>query len=178
MGLFGKSKDDKIKKIFDTHGGWSRDCSAKNFSQVGIDAFNNASQLDHIVELQKKYLEDANFCLDEAIRLNVEPYALRSTCWNIKARIFNYFGKYKKCISYCDEAIKLNPDDTDSLVLKGIAMVCLEKNFDSLSCFDEAIKLNPEDAKAWFWKGSAYYNLDDMEQSQACRNKAKKLGYE
>jgi tetratricopeptide (TPR) repeat protein len=73
----------------------------------------------------------------------------RQTATNNRIAEFNgaiellNFKKYEECIAYCDQAIKINPNNANFWSIKGRSLYFLNKYNEAIACYDQAIKLNP-----------------------------------
>ena len=75
--------------------------------------------------------------------------------------------QYEKAITYCDEAIKQNPDDVDAYKLRGNAKVRLEQYTEAIVDFDDVLSKDPNVASAYYARGAAHYFLYQNELAVA-----------
>lgn len=67
-----------------------------------------------------------------------------------------------EAISYFDEALKTNPNDAETLQIKGNSLINLGKNDEAINCYDEALKI------ANTWEGMVPNNLQQFSANNSC----------
>ena len=80
--------------------------------------------------------------------------------------------EYASSLSFFDEVISLDPENSQAWNGKGLALQNLGRYDESITYFDKAIKLNPNYAEAWFNKGWSKVELDQYEAAMECLRKA------
>lgn len=58
--------------------------------------------------------------------------------WSLKGYVLNYLERYEEALNYFCEAIKMNPEDPDYYIGKGISLYALEEYDEAIKCFDIA----------------------------------------
>ena len=85
--------------------------------------------------------------------------------------------KYEKAIECYDKALKINPNDTEALNNKGVALYRLGRHEEAIECYDRALEINPNDAEAWYNKGNVLYELRRYKEAVESKGKAAFLFY-
>jgi tetratricopeptide (TPR) repeat protein len=68
-------------------------------------------------------------------------------------------GLLQKAINDYDQAITLNPENTEVFVNRGITYARLGEHQKAIKDFNQAIKLDPKNARAFYHRGSSYRRL-------------------
>ena len=71
-----------------------------------------------------------------------------------------YAKNFTGAISYFDQALKINPNNTNALINKGVALGNLQNFTGAISYFDQALKINPN-------------NTDAIKQQRCCFNQGR-----
>ena len=159
----------------------------KIFIQIGKNGFANEKHLileaieqsilniDYLFELsilclKKNKLEDAELILD---CLSLKEENNIKVFYNL-GLVRSLSGRHTEAIEAYDSALKIDPNDVETLINKSSAYNELKKYDHSLNIADEAIKINPLIPEAWVNKGTALSNLNLFEESikayeEACR---------
>jgi tetratricopeptide (TPR) repeat protein len=74
-------------------------------------------------------------------------------------------SKYNESIESLDNAIEINPNDTNAWYYKGVALYTSGSYNKSIQAYEKAIEVNPKFAEAWCNKGLALYNLGKCNKS-------------
>jgi len=88
-----------------------------------------------------------------------------------KAYSLYNMGRFEDAIKYCDEAIKINPNDAVAWSIKGICLNFLHCYEEALACCEKAISLDPNNASAWYNKASSEEALGRKEDAIKSYNK-------
>ena len=84
--------------------------------------------------------------------------------------------KFKQAIPLCNEALKLNPNNSDAYTYRGHVYQVLGDHVQALKDSTKAIELNPNDAAAWNNRAWAYYeHYKNYKKALADFNKAIEL---
>lgn len=71
-----------------------------------------------------------------------------------------------------DEALAVDPKNTDALVKKGVALERLQKLDDAIRCYDEAIAVNGGMTIAYLHKGGLFNRMERFTEALECYEKA------
>jgi tetratricopeptide (TPR) repeat protein len=92
-----------------------------------------------------------------------------------KAQTLVKMDQSEEALAVLDEALAIDPDNTDALVKKGAALDRLQRVDEAISCFDRAIAKDPSAAMAYLLKGALYNRLERFNESLACYEQALKI---
>lgn len=130
---------------------------------------------DYLFELSLLYLknnklEDAEIILD---CLSLKEISDIKVFYNL-GLLRSLNGRHNEAVEAYDSALKLNPNDVETLINKSSALIELRKYDHALKIADEAIRINPLISEAWVNKGVALNNINLFEESikayrEACR---------
>jgi tetratricopeptide (TPR) repeat protein len=92
--------------------------------------------------------------------------------WCLKGYVLNYLERYQEALYYFDEALIMNPEDSDYYIGRGISLYALEKYEEAIKCFDKAAhKERAYKDIVFFLKGVSNYGnqfyieaLDDFKE--------------
>ena len=84
-------------------------------------------------------------------------------------------GEHQLALEAYDLALKIKPDDVDTLVNKGSTCIDIKKYILALEVLERAIQLRPDIPEAWSNKGVALNNLNLNQESINAYNEAIKL---
>jgi tetratricopeptide (TPR) repeat protein len=95
-------------------------------------------------------------------------------------------GKFNEAKSCIDKVLAIDPNDTEALVNKGLALdvwiakgllhYALGEYSESVDCYDHALKIDSNIGNVWYFKGEALLRIDRSD-AQYCFDKAKELGF-
>ena len=71
-------------------------------------------------------------------------------------------GRSEEAIQYFDQALAIDPEDTDALISKGSALEDLNRTEEAIQYYDKAIDIDPEDTDAQSNKDSALLSLSSL----------------
>lgn len=128
-------------------------------------------------EATKLWYEDKN---DEAIALLTEATALNPDDPEIFAkRAFIYvgLGEYKNAAYDADKVLKLDPNNTMALWIRGAANLSAGNTAKAIDDLNAAIRLDPNSKYAYYFRGIYYKHLDDKKHAREDFLKAKELGF-
>jgi len=74
-------------------------------------------------------------------------------------------GEYSKAVADCNEAIELNPNDTDAYYNRGCTYGEMGEYEKAIADFDRVIQLNPSDTGAYYNRGLAYKEKGDLHRA-------------
>jgi tetratricopeptide (TPR) repeat protein len=98
-------------------------------------------------------------CFDKVIDKKMNPNF--DLAWYLRGYTLDYLGKHEEALRYYNEAIRLNRNDADYWISKGIALYELAEYDEAVKCFEkEAIKLDPT------YKDLAYLKKGECEYSK------------
>jgi TolB-like protein/class 3 adenylate cyclase len=90
-------------------------------------------------------------------------------CYRLFSRIYTAKGKLSEAKNCVERAMKLNPDDSDIIINKGVFLLQLGEFRDALRFFDDVLAVHTETPHtvdiAQMWRGVTFFMLDDLEQS-------------
>lgn len=85
---------------------------------------------------------------------------------------FVYFRDYETALDQINEALKIEPDHTKALILKGDLLFCIDKDSEALEYFDKALDANPFSAEAYGSKAGTLDILGRKQEALFCCEKA------
>jgi len=106
----------------------------------------------------KNYTEALNYYRE---KLNID---IGSSLY-FKAIMSYKSGKYDKALEYFNEALKIDPEDIDSLTGKGMVLLKQQNIKGSIDCFNRVLKINEKDVRALYYKGLALYYDEKYEEA-------------
>jgi tetratricopeptide (TPR) repeat protein len=108
-----------------------------------------------------------------ALRLDPDDYRAHMTL----GRLYSYQGKHAKGRAEFDRALRINPNDTNLLVVSADALVYCERVDEALERCQRAIRLNPN-APDWYWQtlGFTYFHLGRYEEALEALERITDLG--
>ena len=83
--------------------------------------------------------------------------------------------KFTQAIKYYDKALAKNPNATDILNNKGLALLHLEKYNESLKKFDKVLSIDHKDAPSLYNEGISLDKLGNHTQAQYYQQKAQQI---
>ena len=101
----------------------------------------------------KRTLNVAIECYDEALKFDLKGVISRSAILRRKSDTLFMLGKYKEAIECCDEVLKHNSQDVDTLRTKSLSLGKLGKYEEGIEHINAAIKIAPQDEFIWAMKG-------------------------
>jgi len=80
-------------------------------------------------------------------------------------------------LNVCERMIENNLSDTRTWMLKGIALIELNKTYEALHAFDHAIEIDPKIADDWYWfkRAQLFAMLGDRKKAHSYFDEATKL---
>lgn len=66
---------------------------------------------------------------------------------------------YKKAITYCEKAVKIDPGCANAYFIIGVSQVMLGRDAEAIVACKQAICIRPDFAEAHYYLGDSYYNL-------------------
>ena len=88
--------------------------------------------------------------------------------------VYGIQGQYSEALDAFNEAIRLNPQDTEAWNNKGIVLSKQGNYHEAAKSFENATKLNPQYATAWKYEGDALAHLGDKENDRSMYGEALK----
>ena len=95
--------------------------------------------------------------------------------WLEKGYGFYAMGRFSEAIECYDEALKINPKDSDAWFNKGLSFANLGHFDEAIKCYNEALKIKPQDAEAWYNKAISLYNFGWLDEAIECYDKTIKI---
>jgi tetratricopeptide (TPR) repeat protein len=90
----------------------------------------------------------------------------------LKGNEYYYKKKYNNAIQCFDNALEIEPNNTNAWNNKGLALDDLCKHYEAIECYDRALEINTNNANAWNNKGAAIYHLGKYNEAIQCFDKA------
>ena len=78
-------------------------------------------------------------------------------------------------ISYFDQVLKIDPNNTNALINKGVALGNLQNFTGAISYFDQVLKINPNNIDALNNKGAALIKEDKFDEANSIFDKVLKI---
>lgn len=97
---------------------------------------------------------------DEILELTNKGYSLIS------------LSRYDNAIHFYDLALKIDSQDSDSLMSKGVCLYNLGQFDEAILCYNKALEINPQLALAWSNKGLALHDIGYFDEAIRCYDKA------
>ena len=82
--------------------------------------------------------------------------------------------KPEEAIACFDEALTIEPGNTDVLVRKGAALERLQRMDEAIACYDQAIAADSTMTMAYLYKGGVYNRLERYSEALQCYEQALK----
>src|SRR6266487_390103 len=92
-----------------------------------------------------------------------------------KAEMLYGRGFYEEALAFYEEALRLDPNDTDSYIGKGDALYKLGRYEEALAFYEEALRLDPNDTDSYIGKGDTLYKLERYEEALTFYEEALRL---
>ncbi|MDB6035652.1 MAG: hypothetical protein JWM16_5990 [Verrucomicrobiales bacterium] len=89
-----------------------------------------------------------------------------------KGQALLHMDKVEAAVECFDEAIALDPKNSEVLVKKGSALEKLKKLEDAIECYDQAIALNGSLTLAYLYKGGVFNQLERFSEALECYEQA------
>ena len=86
-------------------------------------------------------------------------------------------GRYEEAIVSYDEALKLDPQDFNILVSKGVALAMMDKHSEAIECFDRAISIDEDNKFAQVQRGRSLAKMGMHAEAVNSYNRALALGH-
>jgi tetratricopeptide (TPR) repeat protein len=86
-----------------------------------------------------------------------------------------YAKNFTGAISYYDQALKINPNNTNALINKGVALGNLQNFTGAISYFDQALKINPNNTDVLNNKGAALIKEGKFDEANSNFDKVLKI---
>ncbi|KAG0027827.1 hypothetical protein BGZ82_008742 [Podila clonocystis] len=107
---------------------------AENFKSQGNDSFKQG----------KKYYKDALVFYTNGIDIGCKDDRLNETLYVNRAAVNLHFGNYRKVLTDCAHALKLNSKNVKALFRSAKALFALEMYPEALDCCDHALNNDPD----------------------------------
>ena len=85
---------------------------------------------------------------------------------------FNEEGQFDKAIKCFDEALAINPENTEALLEKGQAYIMLNNSIEAHASFDKAIEIDPTLPEPWRFKAIMFVVEGNIDKAIECYDKA------
>ena len=93
---------------------------------------------------------------------------LVAIAWRYKGIAQLNLSLIKLAIGSFNKSLEMIPNQTDTLIAKGQALLILEQPQEAMICFDRVIKLQPENVQAWIYRSQALMTLKKFEEALDC----------
>ena len=127
---------------------------------IELTKYRHALLREYVIAAGRMNYGDAEKRISELINMG-------GTYWEYNERgvLYGGQGDHTRAISDYDQAIKLNPEDSEAYNNRGIAYNSLG-NYDlAILDYDQALKLNPEDSEVYNNRGDAYSSQGDYSRA-------------
>jgi len=115
--------------------------------------------------------KEAEKYYDNAVRLNPE----NAEIWTNKGMAYGRLGNRKEgelAIIAFDEALKIDPDNVDSLIWKANVCWYIDREQEGIELINHALRINPSNADAWSKKGDLLQSLKRYQEASEAYNEA------
>jgi tetratricopeptide (TPR) repeat protein len=89
-----------------------------------------------------------------------------SDCFLMLAQLELEKHQYQKMIEFCDEALRLGPDDTEAMNMKAIALRRTGEIEKAVAIYQEILKKKPDSARVLFNLGIAHARANRLEEAE------------
>ena len=123
---------------------------------IELTKYRHTLLREYVIAFGKMKYEDAEKRVSELINMG-------GAYWEYNARGTTYAvqGKYAKATSDFNEALELNPEDSEAYDSRGLAYYSQGAHKQAISDYNRALELNPKFSRAYANRGNAYYLLGD-----------------
>lgn len=142
-------ENKKYDKIIEQYGSKTGDYSASSYYQIGFAYY--------MKEDDSNSLKFMNLAIDKDPKL-IAPYY-------IKGSTLNYMGKYEEAVNAFENALKINPDDPQSLAGLGDSYYSLKKNDAALNAYKKATEQTNSPDRPYSMVAQIYSDLDDKDKA-------------
>jgi tetratricopeptide (TPR) repeat protein len=134
-----------------------------------------------LVYLYQKQFPEAIQSFEQATRIDPQDYGIYADLadayfWSPDHRA-QASGEYQRSLELAAAALRVNPRDTDALMVAAYAKAALGRRQEALRQLDEVLKYAPEDAEVYYYAGRIYARFGDRAQTLAWLEKAIARGY-
>ena len=130
-------------------------------------------QLKGIVSTFMEDYEQAVECFGHALELNPT-----FKMWKCQTHFLNKLGRFPEALKCSEEALKLDPENSQMLFERGYTLIRLKKCQEGLDFYDKALKQNPKYVKVLYFKGFALIQTEKYDEALECFEKALDLNPE
>ena len=89
----------------------------------------------------------------------------------LRGMILLALDRYEEALSYCEQALAINPDDQVTWETKGDSLKGLNRFGETLDCFNEALAIAPDYWPIWLKKARILTDLGEYEEALICCDK-------
>lgn len=127
-----------------------------------------------IAHLRLKQLYEAHSDFSKAYDIDSNHFVLNK---NI-ASMYNKAENHNTALIFAQKALETNPDDTDLLRIKGVALYFGLQFNQAIETFDRVIALKDEYDEVWYFRSKSLYETGQFEEAKKSVDKAIEKGYE
>jgi tetratricopeptide (TPR) repeat protein len=98
--------------------------------------------------------------------------------WGAKGFTLRRSGCYEEAVAAYDQALALNPNESEYWREKGILLAILKRSEEAVSTLNHALATTPTDKETWWWKGMALASTNPEEAFDAFQRAAEIGGKE
>jgi len=88
--------------------------------------------------------------------------------YTLRGQSLKVLGDPDNANIFFEEALKIPPDDVETLHNRGVVFNAMENYREAIKCYDQVIKFNNKNTHAWFNKGSCLEKLEDISNAIKC----------
>lgn len=155
---FGQNKSDELEslykakqydKIIEQYGSKQDDYSANSYYQIGFAYYMKEDDNNSL-----KFMD---------LSINKDPKQIAP--YFIKGSTLNYMGKYEEAVKAFENALKINPNDTQSLSGIGDSYYNLKKNDLAINAYKKATEQINSPERPYSMIAQIYSDLDDKDKA-------------